>query len=109
MKNREDKDTVPATTSGPKPAGYPLGSLESRAAARAMLNVRAQEVQAPTIYRAPHFENGSRPEPTEIHDYETGLPVAGATKTGTDPASITALGAGESADGTPEIVVTIFE
>jgi hypothetical protein len=31
---------VPATVSGPGPGDYPLGSLESRAAARAMIEAR---------------------------------------------------------------------
>jgi hypothetical protein len=36
--NRSDKKTLPATTLGAKPGDFPVGSLESRAAARAMLH-----------------------------------------------------------------------
>jgi hypothetical protein len=37
MKTRETLPTPPATPQGPKPADFPIGSIESRAAARAAL------------------------------------------------------------------------
>jgi hypothetical protein len=38
MKNREERPRLRATNSAPRPSDFPLGSVESRAAARAMLN-----------------------------------------------------------------------
>ena len=37
---------LPATHSGPRPADFPLGSLESRAAARALLTIRVNKTRA---------------------------------------------------------------
>jgi len=74
MKKREDRWPLPATNSGPKPADFPLGSLESRAAARMMAKERAeQDAKEPLFYQA-HFD-----EPETIYDYVTGLPVNEAT------------------------------
>jgi hypothetical protein len=46
MQKRGDTYVLPATNSGPRPADFPLGSLESRAAVRALLTV--QKKQTPT-------------------------------------------------------------
>ena len=40
MNNKRKKPTLPATVSGPNPGDFPLGSPESRAASRAMLERR---------------------------------------------------------------------
>jgi len=78
MRKREERTQIPATDSGPKPGDFPLGSLESRAAVRAILNRRAAQQATPDIYRAswvgrPHDED------FEILDYNTGLPVTSDT------------------------------
>jgi len=53
MKKQEDRHPVPATNLGPKPADFPLGSLESRAAARIMAMTRAErEVREPIVYKS---------------------------------------------------------
>jgi hypothetical protein len=84
VKKLEGRDTVITTVSSHKPAGFPLGTLESRAAARAMAIMRAaQRTKAPTIYRAPRFRPGWQPgddEPFEIYDYGTGLPINSESK-----------------------------
>ena len=42
LKPRLDDVDLPATARGPKPGDFPLGSVESRAAARAIVDQRAQ-------------------------------------------------------------------
>jgi len=75
MTKREENTRTPATDSGPRPADFPLGSVESRAAVRAMLNRRAtQDEKAPTIYRA-SWVGHPQDEDFEILDLDTGLPV----------------------------------
>ena len=79
MRNREDKGFLPATIPGPRPAAFPLGSLESRATARTMAKSRAeQDAKEPFLYRARFDENGYPLEPVVIYDYVTGLPVTEA-------------------------------
>jgi hypothetical protein len=73
MRGREDRCSVPATNPGPKPADFPLRSLESRAAARMLAKTRAeQNTEERPFYRA-HFD-----AETVIYDYHTGLPVSEA-------------------------------
>ena len=73
MRRREDHHPVPETDSGLRPADFPLGSVESRAAVRAMIDRRAaQHEKQADIYRAswvghPHDQN------FEVLDLETGL------------------------------------
>jgi hypothetical protein len=46
LKLNQDPSSVPATVSGPKPGDFPLGSIRSRAAARALLaNYAAEQAQ----------------------------------------------------------------
>src|SRR5208282_6677121 len=84
VRKREEERGGPATNSGPRPADFPIGSLESRAAARAVAITRAaQRAKAPTVYRAPRFRPGWQPgddEPFEICDYDIGLPVGRETR-----------------------------
>src|ERR1700732_2830122 len=70
MKRNEDRCRVRATNSWPKPADFPLGSLESRAAARTMAKTRAElDTKKPYVYQA-HFDEHAQPlEPQEIYDY----------------------------------------
>ena len=88
MRKREDHHPVPATNLGPSPADFPLGSVESRAAVRAMINRRAaQDEKAPTIYRA-SWVGHPQDEDFEILDINTGLPIgADTTDNGTRSAS----------------------
>jgi len=80
MKNQKVRGSVPATNSGPKLADVPLGSLESRVAARAMAQARAaQDAKAPTIYGALGATAGHPLEPVQIYDYATRLPIIGDT------------------------------
>ena len=109
MRKREEERGGPATNSGPRPADFPIGSLESRAAARAVAITRAaQRAKAPTVYRAPRFRPGWQPgddEPFEICDYDIGLPVGRETRADTplrDKPKQTSPDAPET-----EIVVTI--
>jgi hypothetical protein len=84
MKKREEHPGLPATNSGPRPADFPLGSVESRAAVRAMINRRAApDEKAPTIYRA-SWVGRPQDEDFEILDLATGLPVP-ATRGPTGP------------------------
>jgi len=79
MTKREENTRTPATDSGPRPADFPLGSVESRAAVRAMLNRRAtQDEKAPTIYRA-SWVGHPQDQEFEILDINTRLPVNGDT------------------------------
>lgn len=110
MKNRKDSDALPATGSGPKPADFPLGSVESRAAARAMLSERPAETKAPTIYRALWDKPGKehlRPKP-ELYDYETGLPVSDADDE-TRPHTVAVSEGPQAAKSSSEIMVTFDE
>jgi hypothetical protein len=52
MRKREEKPGMPATDSGPRPADFPLGSVESHAAVRALINRRAALGKKPEIYLA---------------------------------------------------------
>src|SRR5271169_5775439 len=81
MRKREEHPGIPATDSGPRPADFPLGSVESRAAVRAMINRRAaQEEKAAKIYRASWVTEGRSQEPDYIIlDRDTGLPVSTET------------------------------
>jgi hypothetical protein len=75
MRKREEHPKLPATVSGPRPADFPLGSVESRAAVRAMITGRAaQDEKAPTIYRA-SWVGHPQDEDYEVFDINTGLPV----------------------------------
>ena len=47
LRNQNHHSTVPATISGPGPGDYPLGSLQSRAAARAMIESRERSTAIP--------------------------------------------------------------
>ena len=79
MRRRDEPRALPATDSGPRPADFPLGSVESRAAVRAMINRRAaQDEKAPTIHRA-SWVGHPADEDFEILDINTRLPVAGDT------------------------------
>ena len=55
-------------------ADFPLGSAESRAAARAMLSKRGAQPAKPEIYRA-SWVGRPRDEDFEILDINSGLPV----------------------------------
>ena len=44
MEKRGEAYLLPATHSGPRPADFPLGSLESRAAVRALLTIQTIQV-----------------------------------------------------------------
>jgi hypothetical protein len=80
MRKREEQPGLPATNSGPRPADFPLGSVESRAAVRAMINRRvAPDEKAPTIYRA-SWVGHPQDEDFEILDLATGLPVPRYTR-----------------------------
>jgi hypothetical protein len=80
MRKRQEQPRIPATDSGPKPADFPLGSVESRAAVRAMINRRAAKDQRPDIYQASWVTAGHSHEPSYIIlDINTGLPVNGDT------------------------------
>ncbi len=46
MEKRGEAYPLPATHSGPRPADFPLGSLESRAAARALLTIQVNQTRA---------------------------------------------------------------
>jgi hypothetical protein len=71
MKTREDRCSVPATNLRPKPVDFPIGSLESRVAARMLAKTRAgQHAKEPYFYQA-HFDTE-----TVIYDYVTGLPIS---------------------------------
>ncbi|MGA3200422.1 MAG: hypothetical protein ABSD89_13610 [Halobacteriota archaeon] len=97
---------VPATNRGPKPADFPLGSLESRAAARAMAKTRAgRDAKEPPFYRAHFDENGHPLEPQVIYDYMTGLPVSEATTDKPTPPEPLTICPGESE--TPRSAATV--
>jgi len=103
MRKQEDRCPVPATNRGPKPADFPLGSLESRAAARIMAKTRAeQDAEKPLLYLA-HFD-----EPPVIYDYVTGLPVSEAKADKPTPPEPSTTCPGESEPGDSEIVVEIL-
>jgi hypothetical protein len=70
MRGREDRCSVPATNPGPKPADFPLRSLESRAAARMLAKTRAEQNTEEWPFYHAHFD-----AETVIYDYHTGLPV----------------------------------
>jgi hypothetical protein len=70
MRGREDRCSVPATNPGPKPADFPLRSLESRAAARMLAKTRAEQNTEERPFYHAHFD-----AETMIYDYHTGLPV----------------------------------
>jgi hypothetical protein len=73
MRKHEDSRPLLATNPGSKPADFPLGSLESRAAARMMAKTRAErDTKGPSIYQA-HWDTE-----VMIYDYFTGLPVCEA-------------------------------
>ena len=72
MRKHEDRYPVPATIPGPKPGDFPLGSLESRAAARMMAKIRADE-DIGSLYS--YFKR-FRTEPEVIYDYNTGRPIS---------------------------------
>jgi hypothetical protein len=55
-----------------RPGDFPLGSLESRAATRAMLEARGQGTNSSLIYRVPW---GGRARECEVLDYQTGLEI----------------------------------
>ncbi len=76
MKKRQEQAELPATATGSGPSDFPLGSVESRAAARAMLNSRGAREAKPYIYRA-SWVGHPRDEDFEILDINTGLPVSG--------------------------------
>lgn len=73
MKRCEKPVRVPATNR--KPAEFPLCSTESRAAARAMVLARSEKVR-PVVYRSDWAKRQEHPSPTDVYDYETGLPVS---------------------------------
>ncbi len=76
MKKREQQPGIPATDSGPEPADFPLGSVESRAAVRAMINRLGAQNPKPEIYRASWVTVGRSAETDDvIYDYHTGLPL----------------------------------
>jgi hypothetical protein len=58
-----------------RPGDFPVSSLESRAAARAMLQTRHGMQSRPLIYRAPWVGQPGAREQCQLYDYETGLPV----------------------------------
>jgi hypothetical protein len=70
MRKQEDRCPVPATNPGPKPADFPLRSLESRAAARMLAKTRAEHNTEERPFYHAHFDGE-----TVIYDYHTGLPV----------------------------------
>jgi hypothetical protein len=45
LKSQHDNNFVPATYQGPWPGDFPIGSVQSRAAARAILNAHAEELR----------------------------------------------------------------
>lgn len=51
LKNRKTEDVSNATSPGPKPWDFPLGTLESRAAARAMVDRMAARMAEPDVPR----------------------------------------------------------
>ena len=74
MRKRAEHPSLPATDSGPRPADFPLGSIESRAAVRAVINRRAgQDEKAAAIYRA-SWVGHPQDQDFEILDLATGLP-----------------------------------
>ena len=75
MRRRADHHPVPATNSDPRPADFPLGSVDSRAAVRAMIDRRAaQHEKQADIYRA-SWVGHPQDEVFEILDLNTGLPA----------------------------------
>lgn len=80
MKKRTESANVTATHPGPNPAEFPIGSMESRAAARVLAKTRlAQGAKTLKMYRAPrYYVKGWKPSDDfawEYADYETGLPI----------------------------------
>ena len=74
MTNASDRPGPNATHSGPKPGNYPLGSMESRAAARAMLAAQEpsfseEETYAFVLYEGVSFRVTARMIP-DYHDLE---------------------------------------
>jgi hypothetical protein len=73
MRKHEDSRPLLATNPGSKPADFPLGSLESRAAARTMAKTRAErDAKGPSIYQSHWYTE------VVIYNYFTGLPVCEA-------------------------------
>ena len=72
MNNQEEKASLPATDSAPKPGDFPIGSVKSRAAARAILTKRNEE----SCFCGTCMFSGlplPAPEERDAHyDYETG-------------------------------------
>jgi len=65
MESHSKRKSLPATTPGPRPADYPVGSLESRAAARSMITAREAsegegELWRVTVVGSYLDENGER-------------------------------------------------
>ena len=58
------------------PGDFPVGSLESRAAVRAMLDTRHGLESKPIIYRAPWVGQLGARKQCELYDYETGLLIS---------------------------------
>ncbi len=74
MTNASDRRRVPAIGSGPKPGDYPLGSLESRAAARLILasqepTVSEEEADALLLYERSAFRVTAGMSP-DYHDLQ---------------------------------------
>ena len=77
MRKRDEQSGISATDSALRPADFPLDSVESRSAVRAMINRRAaQDQKAATIYRA-SWVGRPNDEDFEIGDLETGLRESG--------------------------------
>ena len=59
-----------------RPGDFPVGSLESRAATRAMLQTRYGIQSKPIIFRASWVGRPEGHENCVIYDYQTGLPIS---------------------------------
>jgi hypothetical protein len=103
MRTHEDKCPVPATNSAPKPADFPLGSLESRAAARTMAKTRAEgSTREPIMYIA-HFDSDQEvyplyPEPQPSESGTAVIPLPNPSESMSSPPSW---------PNTPPVVITV--
>ncbi len=61
LSTHRNESSLPATVSGPRPGDFPVGSVESRAAARRMFERQGQEIQTRIVHHGPNDSLSDEP------------------------------------------------